>query len=154
VAVPRWAAGLMRMLRRLAERIRTRRHLRAVGLLDLQAWQRRRHAARQAHQARRDRAIHNSRELLRACLRPEQREQFDRAGWFMVSAGLYDYRINHGRTANIEMMTRDGRYLRRLCFYPVASRGRDLPVFDVMLAQKLMLEADESGALTIAVGHP
>jgi hypothetical protein len=36
----------------------------------------------------------------------------------------------------------------------VAGAGRDLPVFDVMLAQKLMLEGDESGALSIAVGHP
>jgi hypothetical protein len=144
----------MRMLRRLNERIRIRPYLMAVARLDLQAWQRRRHAARQADLARRDQAIQSSRELLRTCLRPEQLVQFDRAGWFMVSGGTYDYRINYGRTANVEVIARDGRYLRRLCFYPVAGGGRYLPVFDVMLAQKLMLEGDESGALAIAVGHP
>jgi hypothetical protein len=72
----------------------------------------------------------------------------------MVSGRMYDYRVNHGRMANVELLARDGRYMRRLCFYPVVGGGRELPVFDVMLAQKLMLEADESGALAIAVGHP
>ena len=120
----------------------------------LQAWWQRRHAARQAEAARRERAVESSRELLRACLRAEQLAEFDRAGWFTVSGGRYDYRINHGRTANVEVMARDGRYLRRVCFYPVARGGRDLPVFDVMLAQKLMLEADEAGALAIAVQYP
>lgn len=120
----------------------------------LQAWWQRRHAARQAELARRERAVESSRELLRACLCAEQLAEFDRAGWFIVSGGRYDYRINHGRTANVEVMARDGRYLRRVCFYPVARGGRDLPVFDVMLAQKLMLEADEAGALAIAVQYP
>lgn len=144
----------MWMVRRLNEPIRIGPFLTGVGFLDLQAWQRRRHAARQGALARRDRAIQSSRELLRACLRAEQLRQFDRAGWFMVSGGMHDYRINHGRTANVEVIARDGRYLRRLCFYPVARGGRDLPVFDVMLAQKLMLEGDELGALAIAVSHP
>jgi len=142
------------MVRRLNEPVRIGPLLAAVGLPDLQAWQRRRHAARQVDLARRDRAVQSSRELLRACLRAEQLRQFDRAGWFTVSAGMHDYRINHGRTANVEVIARDGRYLRRLCFYPVARGGRDLPVFDVMLAQKLMLEGDELGALAIAVPHP
>jgi hypothetical protein len=154
VAVARWAAALMRMVRRLAAPIRIRPYLSAASFLDLQARQQRRYAARQADLARREQAMQSSRELLRACLRTDQLVQFDRAGWFMVSGRMYDYRINYGRTANVELMARDGSYLRRLCFYPVARGGRDLPVFDVMLAQKLMLEADESGALTIAVGHP
>lgn len=141
--VARWAAALMRMVRRLNETIRVRYYR-----------QRRRRAARRADLARRDHATQRSRELLRACLRAEQRAQFDRAGWFEVSGGIYDYRIHCGRTANVEVIERNGRYLRRLCFYPVGERGRDLPVFDVMLAQKFMLEADERGALAIAVGHP
>jgi len=142
------------MLRWLKEPLRVRPFLTAVGLLDLQAWQGRRHAARRSHLARRDDAVQRSRELLRACLRAEQCAQFDRAGWFVVSGGVYDYRIHCGRTANVEVIGRDGRYLRRLCFYPVGKGGRDLPVFDVMLAQKLLLEADELRALAIAVGHP
>ena len=138
----------MRMVRRLNEPIR-------IGpFLDLQAWEQRRLAARQDELARRDQAIESSRELLRACLRAEQLLQFDRAGWFMVSGSMYDYRIKHGRTGNVEGIGRDGRYLRRLCFYPVARGGCDLPVFDVMLAQKLMLEGDELGALATAVSHP
>ena len=154
MALPRWAAELMRMVRWLAPPIRMRLHGTAMSLLDLQGREQRRQAARQADLARRNQAVQRSRDLLRACLREEQLAQFDRAGWFMVSGRTYDYRINHGRTANVELIGRDGSYLRRLCFYPVAGGGRDLPVFDVMLAQKLMLEADESGALAIAVGHP
>ena len=154
MAVPRWAAALVRAVRQLAAPFRIRRRRTATSFLDLYGWQQRRRAAKQADLARRDMATQRSRELLRACLRPEQLAEFDRVGWFTVSGRMYDYRIHHGRTANVELMARDGSYLRRLCFYPVASGGRDLPVFDVMLAQKLMLEADESGALTIAVGHP
>ena len=151
----RWAAALMRMVRRLNETtLRVRRYLTPVGLLDWQSLQRKRRAARRADLARRDHAIQSSRELLRACLRAEQRAQFDKAGWFEVSGGLYDYRIHCGRSANVEVIRPNGRYLRRLCFYPVGERGRDLPVFDVMLAQKLMLEADELRALALAVGHP
>ena len=154
MAAPRWAAELLRMVRWLTPPIRIRLHLTAASFLDLQGRQQRRHAARQADLARRNQAIQRSRELLRACLRAEQRVQFDRAGWFMVSGRMYDYRINHGRTGNVEVIARDGSYLRRLCFYPVAGGGRDLPVFDVMLAQKLVLEADELSALAIAVPHP
>ena len=154
MAVPRWAAGVMRMVRQLAASLRSRPRRPVGSLLDLYSWQQRRRAAKQADLARRDLATQRSRELLRACLRPEQLAEFDRVGWFTVSGRMYDYRINHGRTANVELMARDGSYLRRLCFYPVGSGGRDLPVFDVMLAQKLMLEGDESAALAVAVGHP
>ena len=84
MAVPHWTAGLMWMVRRLNEPIRIGPFLTGVGFLDLQAWQRRRHAARQGALARRDRAIQSSRELLRACLRAEQLRQFDRAGWFSL----------------------------------------------------------------------
>jgi hypothetical protein len=154
VALRRWAAELVRMVGWLTARIRIRLHLTAVPFLDLQGRQQRRRTARQAALARRNQAIQSSRELLRTCLRAEQLVQFDRAGWFMVSGRMYDYRINQGRVANVELMARDGSYLRSLCFYPVLGGGRELPVFDVMLAQKLILEADESGALAIAVVHP
>jgi len=116
--------------------------------------QRERQEARQNGLLVREQAIHRSRELLRACLRTAQLKQFDSTGSFIVRGHLYDYRINHGRTANVDVMARDGRCLRRLCFYPAVGGGRDLPVFDVMLAQKLMLECDEEHALTIAVHHP
>lgn len=131
-----------------------RLHLAAVSLLGLEGRRQRRAAARQAELARRSQALQSSRELLRACLRPEQLVQFDQEGWFMVSGRIYDYRINHGRMANVELHARDGSYVRRLCFYPVVRGGRELPVFDVMLAQKLILEADEPVVLAIAVEHP
>jgi len=129
-------------------------HLTPEERLELDARQRQRQEARQIGLLRREQGIHRSRELLRSCLRREQLIQFDNTGSFIVRGRLHDYRINHGRMANVDLTTRDGRCLRRLCFYPVVGAGRDLPVFDVMLAQKLMLECDEERALTIAVDHP
>jgi hypothetical protein len=130
-------------------------YLTAEERLERQGRQRQRLDARQTCLQRREQAIRRSRELLRACLEAEQLNQFDSTGFFLVRGRLYDYRINHGRTANVDLIERDGRCMRRLCFYPVVGGGRDLlPVFDVMLAQKLMLESDEERALAIAVDHP
>lgn len=154
MVVPRWVAGPVGTLLRLTACMRIRSCLAALTLSAVQAWRQRRHAARVAELARRDKAVQRSRDLLRACLGAEQLDQFDRAGWFIVSGRVHDYRIKHGRTANIELIARDGRYRGRLCFYPEAGRGRELPVYDVMLAQKLVLEGDELAALAIAVAHP
>jgi len=137
--VPRWAAGLLRLVQ---------------PFTFWETRQRQREQARQTGLQRREQVISRSRELLRACLRTEQLVQFDSTGCFTVRGRLYDYRINQGRTVNVDVMARDGRCLRRLCFYPVVGGGHELPVFDVMLAQKLMLECDEERALTIAVDHP
>lgn len=140
MAVPRWAAGLIRMV--------------VQPFTFWEARQRQRVEARQTALQRGERVIHRSRDLLRACLQPEQLIQFDSIGCFTVRGRLNDYRINPGRTANVDVITRDGRCLRRLCFYPHIAGDRELPIFDVMLAQKLMLECDEERALAIAVAHP
>jgi hypothetical protein len=140
VAVPRWAAGLIRIVARpftfWAARRRQREEAWLTGL------------------QRRERVINRSRDLLRSCLQTEQLLQFDSLGCFTVRGRLNDYRINQGRTANVDVLSPDGRCLRRLCFYPESAGGGELPAFDVMLAQKLMLECDEERALTIAVAHP
>jgi hypothetical protein len=119
-----------------------------------EARQRRRVEVWQTGHQRTERAIHRSGDLLRTCLQTEQLIQFESTGCFTVRGRLNDYRINQGRTANVDVIARDGRCLRRLCFYPDIAGDRELPVFDVMLAQKLMLECDEERTLTIAVAHP
>jgi hypothetical protein len=138
--VPRWAAGLIRMV--------------VKPFTFWEARQRQQVLAWRTGLQRRERVIHRSRDLLRACLQREQLIQFDSTGCFTVRGRLNDYRINQGRMANVDVIARNGRCLRRLCFYPDIAEDRELPVFDVMLAQKLMLECDEERALTIAVAHP
>jgi hypothetical protein len=138
--VPRWAAGLIRMAVRPFSFLGARRRQRE------QAWQ--------TSLQHRERILDRSRELLRACLQTEQLIQFDTTGCFTVRGRLHDYRINQGRTANVDVLARDGQCLHRLCFYPDTAGAGELPLFDVMLAQKLMLECEEEHALAIAIAHP
>lgn len=56
------------------------------------------------------------------------------------------YRINHGRSGNVEQVDEKGIRLKKLCFHPAES----VPDFDTMLAQKLMLECCEEEVLRIA----
>jgi len=56
------------------------------------------------------------------------------------------YRIHHGACQNVELLDHFGRPEERLCFIPET----DLVPGDVMLAQKIALEADELTALGVA----
>ena len=56
------------------------------------------------------------------------------------------YRINKGRAGNVEQVDEKGVQLKKLCFHPI----ENVPDFDVMLAQKLMLECCEEEVLRIA----
>ena len=84
--------------------------------------------------------------LLRATLTLEQQRQFEQHGWFDVegSAGGR-YRILTGYQRNVERLGSDGRPTHRLCAHPA-----DVPDEDAMLAQKLLLEADEAAFSRIA----
>ena len=87
-------------------------------------------------------------ELLKQHLTPEQREQYEKQGYFYVSGGNSGriYRIRHGAQMNVEQLER----IRMLCFMTEGG----LAVGDVMLAQKFALELYEMEALNIAHAMP
>ncbi|MGY3514054.1 hypothetical protein ACVIQY_007029 [Bradyrhizobium sp. USDA 3051] len=86
--------------------------------------------------------------LLRHCLSPLQRRQFTQTGYFDVVGGDTGnrYRIYAGAAANVCEIGENGRPKIGLCFLPVG----DLPIGDVMLAQKIALETCEASALAVA----
>jgi len=86
--------------------------------------------------------------LLKDWLSPAQLECYERHKYFDVigSDSSKVYRIYHGHQANIEQLDIKGQAFCRWCFVP---EGR-LVTGDVMLAQKIALETDESGVLGVA----
>ena len=86
--------------------------------------------------------------LLREWLSPEQRAQYDRFGYFDVTGcdSGKRYRIRHGTGTNIYDMDDAGQTRTGWCFVPDGY----LVAGDVVLAQKIALETDEVGALTVA----
>ena len=85
-------------------------------------------------------------ELLRSCLTSQQREELEQKHHFHLFVGNRKYRINRGRTRNIELVDEQGKVVKRLCAHP----SEMIPDADTMLAQKLMLETDEESFLKIA----
>lgn len=88
--------------------------------------------------------------LLLSCLSLRQREEYRQHKHFVVHGrnGMR-YRIRPGRVGNVDVVDRHGRLDHRLCFHP----DELLPVSDVMLVQKLMLEDDEKDVRKIANVH-
>jgi hypothetical protein len=87
-------------------------------------------------------------QLLRRWLSPSQRAQFAETGYFVVvgcDTGR-QYRIYPGAGMNICEVDEKGRPRLGLCFLPLG----ELPIGDVMLAQKIALERCETGALAVA----
>ena len=94
----------------------------------------------------RRRAHKRSLNLLVRCLTPAQRAQFAASSAFEVRAESGQrYRITYGNTANVEVLGQYGMVVRQLCAGPL-----DVPTPALMLAQKLMLETQESEFLRIA----
>ena len=85
--------------------------------------------------------------LLKENLSPAQRLQYQRSGYFDVVGGDTGnrYRIWHGSQMNVERLGNTALRLK-FCFMP---KGQ-LPIGDVMLAQKIALELFESKAVAIA----
>jgi hypothetical protein len=69
-------------------------------------------------------------------------------GYFEVVGGDTGnrYRIYAGAATNVCEIDENGRPKIGLCFLPVG----DLPIGDVMLAQKIALETSEGSALAVA----
>ena len=86
--------------------------------------------------------------LLRQWLSPPQRAQFAEKGYFEVAGGDTGkrYRIYTGAAANVCEVDENGHLTLGLCFLPMG----ELPIGDVMLSQKIVLESSESRALAVA----
>jgi hypothetical protein len=78
-------------------------------------------------------------ELLVKNLDKEQRKQFEKEGKFKVV--LHDgkfFEIYKGWSGNVRELSKDGKPIARLCIHP----QERVPLADLMLAQKLMLETN------------
>lgn len=85
--------------------------------------------------------------LLRSLLSPEQRSAYDLHKHFDVRAQSGRiYRLHRGPVRNVHVLDHGGQGIRGYCIHP----RETVPVADVLVAQKLMLEADEQEFLRIA----
>jgi hypothetical protein len=86
--------------------------------------------------------------LLGEWLSPDQRAQFDAFKCFDVTGSESGkrYRIQQGVSANVHELDDAGHPVMGWCFVPAGN----LVPGDVMLAQKIALETNESGALAVA----
>jgi hypothetical protein len=102
--------------------------------------------------ARRSAAEVRGIQLLKRNLSPAQLKQYNSRRYFDVIGGTTGqrYRIRHGSLRNVDLVDKDGRPSRTLCFIPEGH----LAVGDVMLAQKFALELFEAEALMVANRTP
>jgi hypothetical protein len=101
-----------------------------------------------AHRSRRFAAGARAYDLLREHLDETQREQFERAGSFTVVAQSgRRYRIRAANTSNVRDETDGANYCLQFRSDPQCLR---IPLEDLMLAQKVLLECDEPQFLRIA----
>ena len=86
--------------------------------------------------------------LLKQWLSPEQRACYERFRYFDVigSDTGTRYRVHPGTQTNIEELSHTGQRVCKWCFVPEGN----LVAADVMLAQKIALETNERGALSVA----
>lgn len=114
------------------------------------------HAAQQRHEVEERRtqpARDRAKELLLANLTPAQKETFEKNGWFLVEGGKSKqrYRIRaNSASMNIDVMNKE-KVTHRICAH--LHHTCDAPLYDHILAQKLMLEAAEDDFLKIANQH-
>ena len=100
--------------------------------------------------AEREAADRRAEVLLHAHLDREQQQQLAERDWFLhVSKSGKRYRINRGRSANIDVLDANGKVVHSLCAHP----RLDVPDADTMLAQALMLKHDEDEFLRMANVH-
>lgn len=86
--------------------------------------------------------------LLRQWLSPAQLAQYEKYGYFEVMGGESGkhYRIRRTRQMNVDELDQHGVRTVSYCFGPEG----ELPIGDVMLAQKIALENNEQAALALA----
>ncbi len=87
-------------------------------------------------------------QLLLENLEENQAEIFKRTGAIpVVAKSGRKYSIRKGTSGNVDELNEKDAVWKRLCFHPA---DYNIPVYDVMLAQKLMLENCEEEARKIA----
>ncbi len=98
-------------------------------------------------QAEREAAEKRAEELLIRCLDAEQRKQFRKEKKFKVIGGDgATFELGYTRSGNAREFDADGKPIARFCIHP----REDVPIPDVLLAQKLMLETDPASFRKIA----
>jgi hypothetical protein len=89
-----------------------------------------------------------ARQLLKDVLTKEQDKQLEEKGFFelvSVKSGQR-YRINKGRSGNVQKLDANGAVLKRLCFHPV----EHVHDYDTMAIQAVMLQVDEEAVQRVA----
>ena len=96
----------------------------------------------------RERARERAEKLLLRHLTPKQRYDYKKHGHFFVrTKRKHHYKIMRARDHNVLRLNKHGKPLRCLC---ISIYEIWVPVQDIMLAQKLLLETDEDAFLSIA----
>jgi hypothetical protein len=93
-------------------------------------------------------ANEKAKKLLVEHLSPQQQKTYDEKRYFDVDIEGRTYRIHHGSHGNVRLLgtgEKTGKEVTKYCIQPDG-----VPVGDVLLAQKLLLEADEKEFLRIA----
>jgi hypothetical protein len=94
------------------------------------------------------RARRRAKRLLFASLTPKQRRQLKRKGYFQVCGSKGNlYRIASTFPFNVRLA---GFAKRSRIYFCLEAEDPDVPVEDVMLAQKLLLESEEGEFLRLA----
>ena len=105
-------------------------------------------AADRGQRALKPGASANARALLLSCLDTRQRKTFEKNGSFVVRSRDHRrrYRIDTGRAGNVSLLGPDRRPVVSFCIHlPI-----EYPDESTMLAQKLMLDAEEESFLLLA----
>jgi hypothetical protein len=90
-------------------------------------------------------------ELLIDWLSPAQRAQYQHTGCFDVTGSQSGkrYRIRYARQLNVDELDERGHHVAVWCVVP----RKFVPIADMMLAQKIALENDETATIAIAFRH-
>lgn len=91
-----------------------------------------------------------ARVLLERALTPQQRRDLFARRYFYVKGKKFTYRIREAHSGNVDALDSSGLVISRYCAHPL---GR-VPVYDIMLAQKLWIETDEEMFLKEASPYP
>jgi hypothetical protein len=120
-----------------------------LGLILDEALRRYRHRAKLQ---RGEKAAEKAEALLIEWLSPAQLAQYESNRYFDVTGSHSGkrYRIRRKEHMNIDELDGSGARVAVWCFKPEGY----LPVDDIMLAQKVILETDKRAALVIANQHP
>lgn len=104
---------------------------------------------RDRKEAERKAAEIKAEKLLHSCLTEEQKDELIKKNYFHLYVGNKKYRIERGTTGNIKLLYENSDNPKhQYCIHPTG-----VPVGDVMLAQKLLLETNEEEFLRVANRH-